>query len=30
MVMLDLLFIAMTLLFFVAAAGYVSACERIR
>ena len=30
MVMQDLLFITITLLFFVAAAAYVSACDRIR
>jgi hypothetical protein len=29
-VMLDLVFVAITLLFFIVAAAYVSACERIK
>lgn len=30
MVMLDLAFVAITLLFFIVAAAYVSGCERIK
>ena len=30
MVMLDLVFVVVTLLFFMVAAAYVSACERIK
>jgi hypothetical protein len=29
-VILDVVFVALTLLFFIAAAAYISACERIR
>ena len=30
MVMLDIVFVVLTLLFFIVAAAYVSACERIK